>query len=62
MLERFRDFYGCSATIIRKRNQTYSLTIRMGTGERLFQKTYSTYKGARIAMGKWSDCWEKIIL
>ena len=59
MIERFHDFYGCRATIIRRRNQTYSLTIRLGTGKLLYKSSYTTYKGARIAMGKWSDCWEK---
>lgn len=60
MIERFKDFYGCHATIIRKRNGTYSLLIRSHTGKRLFKNSYETYKGARIAMGKWSDCWEKV--
>ena len=59
MIERFHDFYGCKATIIRRRNQTYSLTIRLGTGKLLYKNSYATYKGTRIAMGKWSDCWEK---
>ena len=61
MIERFRDFYGCSATIIRRRNKTYSLTIRLGTGKLLYKGTYGTYKGTRIAMSKWSDCWEKTL-
>ena len=59
MIERFHDFYGCRATIIRKRNQTYNLYIRTETGKLLLKNNYETYKGARIAMGKWSDCWEK---
>ena len=59
MIERFHDFYGCHATIIRKRNQTYDLVIRISNGSLLHKKNYGTYKGARIAMGKWSDCWEK---
>lgn len=62
MLERFKDFYGCTATIIRRRNQTYTLFIRMGTGKLLYRHNYATYKGARIGMGKWSDCWEKILV
>lgn len=60
MIERFRDFYGCRATIIRRRNQTYSLFIRRGDGKLLCRSNYATYKGARIAMGTWSDCWEKV--
>ena len=62
MIERFKDFYGCHATIIRNRNQTYRLFIRSGTGKLLYRKTYETYKGARIGMGKWSDCWEKVFV
>ena len=60
MLERFKDFYGCRASIIRRRNQTYTLFFRLGTGKLLYRGNYKTYKGARIAMGKWSDCWEKV--
>lgn len=59
MIIRFHDLYGCSATIIRKRNQSYELTIRMRTGDILYKKSYDTYRGARIGMGKWSDCWER---
>lgn len=62
MIERFRDFYGCRASIIRKRNQTYDLYIRMSDGKLLYKNNYQTYKGTRIAMGKWSDCWEKILV
>ena len=60
MIERFKDFYGCKATIIRTRKQQYRLVIRSDIGKLLYQKTYETYKGARIGMGKWSDCWEKV--
>ena len=59
MVEYFHDFYGCHATIRRKRDQTYSLTIRRSDGKLLYRSSYETYKGTRIAMGKWSDCWEK---
>lgn len=60
MIKRFKDFYGCRATIIRKRNKTYDLFIRMSNGSLLFKKNYATYKGARIGMSKWSDCWENV--
>lgn len=62
MIERFKDFYGCRATIIRKRDQTYNLVIRMGNGKLLYRSNYKTYKGARIGMSKWSDCWEKVFI
>lgn len=60
MIEHFKDFYGCRATIIRNRNQTYRLFIRSDTGKLLYRNTYDTYKCAKIGMGKWSDCWKKI--
>lgn len=56
---RFHDAYGCYATIIRRRDQTYRLFIRMRDGSLLHEKSYATYRGARIAMSKWSDCWTK---
>ena len=58
MIKRFHDFYGCRATIIRNRNQTYDLFIRMSNGKLLHKKNYASYRGARIGMSKWSDCWE----
>lgn len=58
MIKCFHDFYGCHASIIRKRNQTYDLFVRMSNGKLLHKKNYASYRGARIAMGKWSDCWE----
>ena len=58
-IEHFKDFYGCTASVKRNRDQTYRLTVRSATGKLLYRKTYETYKGARIGMGKWSDCWER---
>lgn len=60
MIERFRDFYGCHATIIRKRNQTYDLYVRLSNGKLLLRSNYTSYRGAKIAMGKMSDSWEKV--
>ena len=59
MIERWYDFYGCCATIIRKRNQTFDLYIRTKSGKLIIRKNYGSYHGARIAMGKSSDCWHK---
>ena len=42
MIERFHDFYGCHATIIRKRKQTYDLYIRMSNGKLLYNSNYAT--------------------
>ena len=57
MIKRYHDFYGCRATIIRKRDQTYDLFIRLGTGKLLHKKNYATIRGARIGMSKWSNSW-----
>ena len=58
MKERFRDAYGCTA-IIRPHNGFYYLRIFGTDGRQIHFKGYTTRHGARIAMGKWSDCWER---
>lgn len=57
--EYYRDFYGCVATI-EKYQYCCVLTIKTGNGDIIHKKTYQTHKGARIAMGKLSDCWHFI--
>lgn len=58
MIERFKDFYGCTATI-HPWAGSYFLRIFGANGRQIHRKAYATRNGARIAMGKWSDCWEK---
>jgi len=53
----YRDFYGATASIEVNRDDTATLSVSSG-GKR-FRKTYNTYKGARIALGKWSDSWQR---
>lgn len=57
--EYYRDFYGCTASILTNRDGRAHLTIRLPNGSLFLGKTYSTYRGARIALGKTSDCWTK---
>ena len=58
MIERYKDFYGCTATIHRWCG-SYYLRVFDGYGHLVHRKAHTTRHGARIAMGRWSDCWEK---
>ena len=57
MLELYRDFYGCHAAIRTYRNGSARLTVRTPGGKIIHAKDCATRKGARIAMGRLSDCW-----
>lgn len=52
----WKDFYGCTASIKHNENGA-DLTIRTHSGELIQKKHYTTLRGAKIAMGKSSDCW-----
>lgn len=58
MIKRYKDFYGCTASI-HFRSGSYVLRICNAYGHMIHRKTYDTMTGARIAMGKWSDCWKE---
>ena len=60
MLEMFRDFYGCHATIRNFQNGSCRLTVRRRDGRLFHSKNYSSRRGARIAMGRMSDGWQKL--
>lgn len=51
MTRYYRDVYGGSAKIITHRDGTARLTASAG-GKRFHAKTYSTERGAKIALGK----------
>lgn len=53
----FKDIYGATASIRIHRDGTATLTVFCG-GKR-HRKTYNTERGARIALGKWSDEWKE---
>lgn len=51
----YRDFYGCTASIVLHPNGSCLLTMRLPGGDLYCQKSYSTFHGARIALGKMSE-------
>lgn len=55
----FRDLYGCTADLCTFYDgHTTRLTVRDPYGTIVKRKTYSTWRGAKIAMGKMSDSWK----
>lgn len=59
MTRYFKDFYGTSAKITTHKDGTAVLKMSAG-GKRFWNKTYATERGAKIAMGKMSDCWREV--
>lgn len=57
-MEMYTDFYGCLARIQTTKSGKARLTIYSGT-HMIFSKSYQSYRGAKIAMGKQSDCWRR---
>lgn len=57
--EVYHDFYGCIATIVVSTRGKANLAIRTGVGSLVHAKTYDSYRGAKIAMGRMSNCWRK---
>ena len=54
----YRDFCGCTADLCQYLSgETTRLTIRDPYGAIIHRKEYKTWKGAKIALGKWSDSW-----
>lgn len=58
MTRYFRDSYGCTASLA-KRPDGVLLSVRDGHGRLLIRRTYATEHGARIALGRCSDCWRE---
>lgn len=58
-MEVYRDFYGCHASIKNSHDGSAQLTVRTSAGKLIHTKRYSTYRGAKIAMGRLSDGWVK---
>lgn len=59
MKKNYRDFYGGTASISVNRDGSAKLVVRDGYGRKLISKEYATERGAKIAMGKCSDCWRE---
>jgi len=51
----YRDFYGDTASICLRPDGSCLLTMRLSNGDLYCQRTYSTFHGARIALGKMSE-------
>lgn len=51
----YRDFYGDTASIFLRPDGSCLLTMRLSNGDLYCQRTYSTWRGARIALGKMSE-------
>lgn len=61
MKKYFRDFYGCTASILSgKQWDSIALHVRDPYGKLIYTKHYTTERGARIALGKLSDGWREI--
>jgi hypothetical protein len=59
MLKKYKDFYGCTATIRTSKGQ-YKLVMKTAAGKTIGNNLYDTFNGARIAMGKSSDGWKEV--
>lgn len=57
----FIDFYGCKAVIQPMGSGQSRLTVRTSMGSLVKTKTYNTTRGARVAMGRMSECWKEVI-
>ena len=56
----YKDFYGSVATIKYAGNGKYRLVIYCHHTVKSLDRTYSTIRGAKIAMGKYGDCWHEL--
>lgn len=58
-MKAYKDFYGAMAYIRTAKSGGARLTIYVG-GKLTHAKDYKTERGAKIAMGKFGDCWRSI--
>lgn len=56
----FRDAYGCTASIRLNRDGSATLKIADAHGRPVHGKCHGTERGARIALGKYGDCWKEV--
>ena len=56
----FRDFYGYTAAIVNHRDGTASYIVRNRYGHKVGGEKRKTPRSARIALGRWSDCWQEV--
>lgn len=60
MAKLFKDFYGCSASIIECRDGSVKLTVRTSFGKLIHKKSHRNFRAARSAMSRLSDGWEEV--
>ena len=53
--EFYREPCGCTASILRSPDGRCLLSVRIPQGDLIHSKTYRTYRGAKIALGRMSD-------
>lgn len=56
----YRDFYGSTARIRVDKVGQAKLHICNSYGQTVINKIYSSIRGAKIALGRYSDDWRKI--
>ena len=57
MKEVYKDIYGCTASVEAKGDK---YVLRTSAGNKRTKKEYSTYRGAKCAIGRMSDGWNKV--
>lgn len=55
----YRDLIGCEACISERRGGAFRLVAYTPYGTVFHDKTYETFRGARIALGKIGSCWRE---
>ena len=60
MKRRFKDFYGCGASITPTSAGEFRLVIRTQGGGKVADKQYPTERGALCAMRRSGDAWKEI--
>ena len=53
--ELYEDFYGCTYCLLINTDGRTNMSVRLPRGDLYKTKTYLTYRGARIALGKISE-------
>lgn len=51
----YEDFCGCTYVLRSNKDGTHDLSVRLPRGDLYRVKSYSTWRGARIAIGKISE-------
>lgn len=58
--KRFRDFYGCIATIKPTSDGRSKVKVCLSNGKTVCTKVFASERGAKIALGKMGDSWKEI--